>query len=308
VAERGHKDHIWTGSANATDAGFRRNVELLVELVGPRSRFGINTLMEPQKSEVRFVNLLTDAQRFVASEQTDATLEALEQRLDRLREEIATAVLEARVTTLQESVFDMALVCRGAEAVGIDPDVTARCWPVTVTSSVGLALRALEPGETAATFAGLSFQAITSFFAFELAGRAGGEDRQVRFVVNVPLIGAPEGRREQVLRSLVRDRSRMLRFLWLLLADEGVDVPEMTDLMPRDAGGGRGASSLPANGLFEMLLRNLDRAPDRLDHLHGLLKELRHGEAGEDLLPDGFDEIWAPIWARRERLRQERKA
>ncbi len=61
VSESGWDAHIWTGSANATDAAFTRNVELLVELVGPRKRFGIDALMAPQKGEVRFINLLQDA-------------------------------------------------------------------------------------------------------------------------------------------------------------------------------------------------------------------------------------------------------
>lgn len=95
----------------------------------------------------------------------------------------------------------------------------------------------------------------------------------------------------------------MMRFLWLLLADEGVAVPEgALDPNSREGQRGEGRSSVLTNGLFEMLLRNLDHAPQRLDHLNGLLKELRHAEDGEDLLPAGFDEIWEPIWARRERL------
>ena len=179
---------------------------------------------------------------------------------------------------------------------------------MTVTSSVGVLLVGFEPGKTAATFSGLSFQAITSFFAFELTGRASGEERQLRFVVNVPLVGAPEGRREHVLRSLVRDRSRMMRFLWLLLADEGIAVPEVATMNMRESAGGVGGSSLLTSGLFEMLLRNLDRAPERLDHLNGLLKELRQGADGEDLLPPGFDAIWEPIWRQRERLRSRNKA
>jgi hypothetical protein len=145
----------------------------------------------------------------------------------------------------------------------------------------------LEQGEVAATFSSLSFQAITSFFAFELTGRVSGEERQVRFVVNVHLVGAPEGRREQVLRSLVRDRSRMMRFLWLLLADEGAAVPEGATTNPREGAGGENSSSLLTSGLFEMLFPNLDRAPARLDHLDNLLKELRQGIDGEDLLPAG---------------------
>lgn len=308
VSESGWDAHVWTGSANATGAAFERNVELLVELIGPRKRFGIDALMEPQKGEVRFVNLLEDAGRFVASEQEDSAIEALEQRLEQLRGSIANASLEANVTPAQAGAFDVELVCRATEKVSIDPDVTRRCWPVTVTSSVGVSFDRLEQGKVAATFSGLSFQAITSFFAFELTGRASGEQRQVRFVVNVPLVGAPEGRREHVLRSLVRDRSRMLRFLWLLLADEGVAVPEAASQNRHESERGEGGSSLSTSGLFEMLLGNLDRAPERLDHLNGLLKELRQGADGEDLLPAGFDAIWEPIWRQRERLRSRSEA
>ena len=95
----------------------------------------------------------------------------------------------------------------------------------------------------------------------------------------------------------------MMRFLWLLLADEGVAIPEMSGPDRPETGRGDSGSPLLANGLFELLLRNLDRAPIRLDHLNNLLKELRHGAEGEDLLPAGFDAIWDPIWRQRERRR-----
>jgi hypothetical protein len=172
-----------------------------------------------------------------------------------------------------------------------------------VTSSVGANISAIPASSTIARFNSLSFGAITSFLAFELAGRAGGEDRQARFVLNVPLVGAPEGRREQVLRSLVKDRARLMRFLWLLLADEGMTMPDMTGGARGDVTTGNGAPWQTSSGLFEMLLRNLDRAPERLDHLHTLLKELRRDAAEEDLFPPNFDAVWDPIWRERERLR-----
>lgn len=308
VSERGWDAHIWTGSANATSAAFGGNVEFLVELTGPRKRFGIDALMEPQKGEVRFVNLLTDAGEFVAKEPTDSAIEALEQRLEEIRESIASTPLEAVIRQMPAGGFDVELACRGAAPASIASDITARCWPVTMPSTAGTAFEALKPNTAVATFPGVSFQAITSFFAFELTGRASGEERQVRFVVNVPLVGAPEGRREQVLRSLVGDRSRMMRFLWLLLADEGIAVPEAQTSGQSEGETGNGASSLLGSGLFEMLLRNLDRAPERLDNLHGLLKELRHDANGKDLLPEGFDAVWEPIWRQRERRRPRSEA
>lgn len=302
VSENGWDAHLWTGSANATNSGFDRNVEFLVELVGPRKKFGIDALMESEKGEVRFRNLLQEAEQFVASEPVESEIEALERRLDALRGVVACGLLEAHVNPAPPDVFDIELVCRSATTLKLDPDVPLRCWPVTVSSS-GVSIDKLESGMSVVRFQHLSFEALTSFFAFELTGRAGGEQRQLRFVLNLPLIGAPEGRREQVLRSLVKDHSKVMRFLWLLLADEGVTVPELSDANARETELGNGRSNLLTNGLFEMLLRNLERSPDRLDNLQSLLKELRHGAEGEDLMPAGFDAIWEPIWRQRERRR-----
>ncbi len=93
----------------------------------------------------------------------------------------------------------------------------------------------------------------------------------------------------------------MMRFLWLLLADEGFDVPEIPEMNPRGNESADVGSAFIGNGLFEMLLRNLDRAPERLGYLNSLLQDLRKGADGEDLLPEGFDAIWEPIWRQSQR-------
>lgn len=305
VSENGWDAHVWTGSANATTAAFNGNVEFLVELIGPRKRYGIDALMQPEKGEIRFVNLLQEAEQLVACEPVDSTIESLERRLDDLRAVIASAVLEANIATGLKDTFDCTVTCRSTESRIIDPGFTLRCWPVTVTSTIGVKIDRLDSNAAVASFPGLSFNAITSFFAFELTGRTGAEERQLRFVLNLPLIGAPEHRREEVLRSMVRDKSRMLRFLWLLLAEEGAFVPPLAGLGSGRSDRADARSQLAANGLFEMLLRTLERSPRRLDDLNNLLTELRTGIDEEDLLPVGFDEIWEPIWRRRARLRPE---
>jgi hypothetical protein len=92
----------------------------------------------------------------------------------------------------------------------------------------------------------------------------------------------------------------MLRFLWLVLADEGAPATEpITGARGEGDSAARGSRFL-SSGLFERLLLDLDRAPERLDQLNSLLKELRQGSDGEDLLPEGFDAIWEPIWSERQ--------
>ena len=57
VIERGHRAHLLLGSANATRAAFEGNIEFLVELVGTKSRLGIDTLVGPDAS---FRQMLVD--------------------------------------------------------------------------------------------------------------------------------------------------------------------------------------------------------------------------------------------------------
>ena len=46
--------------------------------------------------------------------------------------------------------------------------------------------------------------------------------------------------------------------------------------------------------LFETLLKALDLNPEKLDQVARLVEDLRGVQGG--LLPDGFDEVWQPVW------------
>lgn len=302
VTETGAEAHVWTGSANATLAAFDRNVEFLVELVGHRKQFGIDAMMQPEKGQVRFINLLEPADDIVARAPEQDDVKALERRLDDLRSALAGAGLEIHVTRAGSESFNLEV--QTASTVEVPEGIKASCWPSAV-STAGVAFGSVQAGEMLARFPSVSLQGVTAFLAFRLSGTVAGETREVDFVLTLPLVGAPEGRREQVLRSLVKDRGRMLRFLWLLLADEVADVPQpmATGNASDSTGAPAATSAFAVGGLFEVLLRNLDRSPERLDYLHGLIAELRANESEPDLFPDGFDAIWLPIW--NERLRQK---
>ena len=56
--------------------------------------------------------------------------------------------------------------------------------------------------------------------------------------------------------------------------------------------------------LFESLVKAVDRAPERLDHVATLIEDLGQDTDGQPLLPDGFLEIWEPIWAARKAIRR----
>ena len=308
VTEIGATAHIWTGSANATAAAFDRNVEFMVELTGPRRLVGLDRLMEPEKGEIRFRNLLIPAIELVAKEAEDPDVHALEHIIEQCRADLAAARLEVHVAAEANS-FDLTVWLPESCIVKVPDGLSVRCWPSMIARESAIVVSNATGPQPIARFEKVTRQALTSFFAFEISGRLNAVERTAAFVLNLPLVGAPEGRKEDVLRLLLKDRRRLLRFLMLLLSGEGAALlPPGFAADDEHGHGGRMFGGFTANGLFEMLMRALDEAPHRLDHLETLLAQLRSGRDGDASLPEGFDAIWEPILAHRRAMAQESNA
>lgn len=300
ITEHGADAHVWTGSANATDSALRRNVEFLVELTGPKKQFGIDALMSRERDKVRLIDLLRDVtdSGLVAADPADPDIVALEKKLEEVRSWLIDANLRLHITEA-EGVFDLSMT-RGTVTGGVSSEITVSCWPIS-TEAARLEM-ARELAELA-RFSGLSFEALTSFVAFEASGSVKGVTRRLRFVLNLPMSGAPFDRKDRVLRSFLQDRGRFLKFLMLLLAEEGLNpVDGATGASGND--GANAWTGAAAGGLLEMLLHTLHTNPRRLDHLESLISQVRSDATGGELLPDGFDAVWEPIVRYREVLKR----
>jgi hypothetical protein len=172
---------------------------------------------------------------------------------------------------------------------------TVSVWPATVSSELGR-----EPdgdGSPLARFEAVSFEALTAFWAFRVELRKEGRSAERRFVVSVPLDGAPADRRERLLQSLLKDRRQVLRLLLLLLSDDGLDVAQLVDEGEgQDGSGWRRLAGWGEPTLLEALLHSLIRDPKRLDQAARLIKDLKRTPEGRELLPPELDEIWEPVW------------
>jgi len=62
------------------------------------------------------------------------------------------------------------------------------------------------------------------------------------------------------------------------------------------------ASAITDSGLLEMLIRALERHPERLDDVAGLMREFGSDALGRDVLPEQFESIWRPIWEARKKM------
>jgi hypothetical protein len=303
VSDVGANTLMWTGSANATDAAFTRNVEFLVQLTGSKHACGVDKLLAGNKDSAGFRDILTEADGLVAQ----AVPSEDEVRGARLVEEgrsWAARCIQSFDVEFHGECFDVVVV-GATERPARPAGVKVRCWPTTLSAD-----RAVDVPDAAGPlgrFEGVSFEALTTFLAVEVSTSV-GRAPSARFVLNLPLNGAPADRRDRILRSLIKDKSRFARYVWMLLSDESEGLQGLSSVVPigtdHEAGRRRDLDLMPS--LFELLLRTLHRHPQRLDDIAGLLKSIRtSADDREPLFPPGFEEVWEPIWAIRERARGE---
>lgn len=302
VADAGWDARLWVGSANATEAALRRNVEFLVELVGLGSRCGVDALLlGPATGVPGFGDLLVD---YEATDEVeiDELAEALEREAERLQTLLAKQRLVANVDGPDsEGRYSLLLARPGRKGLSLPQGATLRAWLITQAPSHARPVEG-RSGDQLARLDDLELEQLTTFVAFELELRREGRKHVSRFVLNVPLRGAPRGRHEAILRTLLRDKERLLRYLLFVLADaEGIQSLSPADLaaIGRSGDGARSGWSQLQFPLFEALVRTLARDPQKLSQIARLLDDLGDDGNLDELLPDGFREVWDPIWTAR---------
>lgn len=296
--DRGWDASVWTGSTNATHTGFHQSVEFLVELRGKKSQVGTEYFLEESEDRTTFLDLLTP---FEPGEQAevDEDAEALEDLLESGKQTIIDADPVATVEESGDGKHGMTLRV-GGDALALPEEVSARVRPITIAEG----FREIT-GNSAeiAIWEPVSLKALTSFFAFEVRAEHAEKDASTQFVLHVPLEGAPSDRDEHLLRSIIRDERRFIRFLAMLLGDTerglGFELSQQGWREWSEGREGVGKQDLP---VLESLLRVLHRNPDQLDRVHELLADLRATGETEGVVPAAFEAVFEPIWAVREEL------
>lgn len=302
VADAGRKARIWTGSANATNAAFSRNVEFLVEIAGRKSFCGIDKILSDPGDATGFADLLQKYVPTIEPKEPDTTMQKLESRADEVRRTLATSGMNASVSPSTEEMNLYTVRLETQVTITGLGDVSIRCWPLTLTPDRAVVMQA--DSMEVARF-NLSLESLTSFFAFEVTASAEGVGFSRRFVLNISLDGAPEGRRESIVRSLLSDRGRVTRLILLLLAEGGDDQSQTSINLSRLLGGGgaNGSGGVIGIPLFEELVRALWNNPEALDRIEEMLMTLRKTDESAQLIPEDLDEIWRPIMEVRRKSR-----
>lgn len=291
VVDRGWRTSVYSGSFNATRHAFRHNVEFMVELVGKRSQIGVDRLLSSSSGETRFADLLETVEPATKCDPQDAARKNLDDLLRRCKGLIVAGLRGIRVRKKGEFYN---LVLDWVEPAGWPlARAQVKVWPVTLPPSLGA-----DPG-SGLEFSNLSFDALTAFIACEIRAQAGSLSEKVAFVLNLPSDGMPTDREDRLVRSLVRNRDQLLRYLYLLLASEDAEGASSAALRRLAAGEDMSRRSILPSDLFEQLVRALYRSPDQLKRIEKLLESIEQTSDGNEdpILDKGLLEIWAPIRA-----------
>ncbi|MGE0325397.1 MAG: phospholipase D family protein [Polyangiaceae bacterium] len=291
VHDAGWQAHLWTGSANATAAGFHRNVEFLVQLTGKRSKLGVDAILGKGKGALE--HLLTPHKTQAFDSDVEAAEEAMEAALESCVEAILAAEPNVRLSERGPDRFE--LVLDFARQLSLDGATVraVRCWPVTLPYPRGVALPL--SGVPRASFGEVSLGAVTSFFAFEARVLVGSTSGQRQFSLNLPIHGAPEDRFAKHLASLLKNDEGLLRFLLQLLATHEFDLSEL-EQGRRNRGRAGSAVAPSMEPIYELLVRSLHQNPERLKDVKRVLDELRGTPGAEQIVTPELDAVCAALF------------
>lgn len=290
VADQGWDATVWTGSANATGAAFRHNVEFLVGLIGKKSACGIDKILS-EGSPRSFASMLVPCDDAAAPPVDDAVereLEALARLIAELRAEVGVAEDETGWNLELRLLEEVSRLTQNVQ-IGLGPLVGERGM-VRVDLSKSLL----------ASFQGLKAHEVSGLFVIELALDAHPELRR-SFVASWPLVGAVPDRVGALLIELASDPARLFAFIRMFLG--GGEMPTASTDVGIGVGGTDGwGGAVPEAPLLELLVRALAREPHRLDELARWLPQIAAAAgdgAGAELL-----QIWEPVWQARQELTQ----
>lgn len=297
VFDDGAQRRVFTGSANATTAAFKDNVELIVELTSSEPATRVDRLLNESDKETTIRSLLVHRRPEhadpVAKTPEEQEAERLEQAAKALSAQPARA--RARTDAAARWVVDLELPTTD---VGLLSSDRLRARLVTVQSRIWHALDADEALLRGVLPAGAASK-VTSLVAVELSSGSGLDVKPHAFVMVAELLDAPPDREQQLLLDLLPDAEKLMRLLFMMLADgrdDGDAAAQVRRILGRrstDAAAGW-TLQLP---LFENLVRTFAREPERLRSIQRIIAKLRDADDGADRFPPGFLELWATFEA-----------
>ena len=279
---------IITGSANLTGVKWGGGVEFDAVLTGPTSACGVRAILNGSPEAPGLSSLLEEYSVSDAVGVTDAAIET-SYILERFHQQLVVDAPNLHITILDEDRVEANLTL----TVPSNPPGSTTIWLASLPGDV----HGQPLGESLKwTIAPIN---ITPFIAVESTAGEGEGRVTRRCVLKATLGGAVDGRRHDAVFSILQSKEQVLRYLVFLLGDPSYDALFAQiagvdgDRFSPDIAPGFGTADV---ALFEPLVRATGRDEDALARVASLVEELRTLPKGDELVPDGFDQLWDVVW------------
>lgn len=288
VVESNRRSYVYVGSANATDAAFSGNVELLCEISGGAKKMGID-LMMGDKAPFRTI---LDPYMSPSDPNVDPKAEITHQ-LDSYLIDLAQCELTLDIRA--EGTLYAGTLTSGTPVPKLPAgvDISLSIAPMN-RSSERFTLEAMTPVRIGLEPRDVAD--ITAFFAVKASAVLEGRQYERSTVLRALIVNDPQDRFDHVLVRQLDSPEKFLRFLMLLLAIGGQSMSAGLDATL----GSEGVFGRSTEGLFEMLVRAMAVQPESLDRLSTIVENLEKNGKAQDVLPQGWDEVWTAIRQARE--------
>lgn len=287
IFEEVRETTLVTGSANVTGTGMAGNVEFDVVLTGPTATLGVASFWQGSKEAPGFSRL---CQPYTPPENGlgPADDEATAWEIERYHALLAQHGPVAEVAEVGDGGYKLQLALADVSSPGV---TTVR--PVTLPDAGW----ARNVSQHALEWQTLSIGAITPLFVVSTTAGAGAARCTVAAVLTAELRGDPEHRRRDALADILRTQADVLRYLAFLLGDAtlaaGIASDEPGSWLFGDGPGGTRHDVV----LFEPLVRALAEGGSALARVASLHEELAKLPKADELIPDGWDELWRAVWS-----------
>lgn len=284
IVDRQDGAHVFLGSANATAAAWEQNVEVMVELVGPVGRVGVEATLDA-------LGDLKEEYRTDGGAEPDADEEA-EHRLEAALRKLASVRFTARVTAGEPHSLRIWVDDEGdgvrARSLNGPADVSVK-WHLLTRPDLGGADLPGHGEHAASEIRDIPLADITPFITLVATDERG---RERRTIVLARLLDDVRTRREAIIARQLTDRATFVRLLMLLLELSG-------GLVAGTEGHGFFGSPVAgeqSGGVFEALVRAVGDGHHGLADARRIIDYLRSTDE-RAVLPDGFEELWEHVWA-----------
>lgn len=282
----GSRSRVVTGSANLTGAAWNRNVEFNAMLTGPTPSCGVSAVLDDKDDVPGLVRVLEEYSAAECDGVPDSSIQN-SWALEMFHQQLAAGgpVLDVGPTAEGRCTVTLTL------PIPTNPPGVTQVWLASL------------PGQTMSLDCAASWEIapenVTAFIAVETTLGTGDARATRRCVLKAALTGAVGGRRQDAIFSILKSKEDVLRYLVFLLGDPAYDAlfAQMAGLDDqRFAGADRPGFGNVEVALFEPLVRAVGQDEDALARVASLIEDIRQLPNGNELVPDGFDELWDVVW------------